>query len=84
LVEEVSLLVYVMNKNGHVVNTIERQHTIAPVLKLLVEIIGYVACGLHRYITIDGDTPLCNNKDVVYAIYQLWIRSSVVLLIVCR
>jgi hypothetical protein len=32
------------DKNGHVVNTIEREHTIAPVLKLPVEIIGYVAC----------------------------------------
>jgi hypothetical protein len=40
LVEEVSFLVYVINENGHVVNTIEREHTIAPVIKLLVEIIG--------------------------------------------
>jgi hypothetical protein len=42
--EEVLLLVYVMNENGHVVNTIDREHIIAPVLKLPVEIIGYVAC----------------------------------------
>jgi hypothetical protein len=37
-------LVHVMNKNGFIVNTLEREHTIAPVLKLLVEIIVYVAC----------------------------------------
>jgi hypothetical protein len=42
--EEVSSLVYVMNENGHVVNTIEREHRNAPVLKLPVEIIWYVAC----------------------------------------
>jgi len=39
---------------------------------------------LHRYITIGGDAPLCNNKDVAYATYQLWIRSSVILLMVHR
>jgi hypothetical protein len=44
LVEEVSFLVYVMNKNGHVVNIIERKHTIAHVLKLPIEIIRYMAC----------------------------------------
>jgi len=41
---EVSFLVYVMNENGHIVNTIECEHTIALLLKLPVEIIGYVAC----------------------------------------
>jgi hypothetical protein len=44
LVEEVSFLVYVMNRNGDVVNIIEQEHTAAPVLELPVEIIGYVAC----------------------------------------
>jgi hypothetical protein len=44
LVEEVSFLVYVMNENGHIVNTIEREHIIAPVLKPPRKIVGYVAC----------------------------------------
>jgi len=43
---------------------------------------NYWLCGLHIYITIGGDAPLCNNKDIAYATYQLWIRSSVVLLMV--
>jgi hypothetical protein len=42
--EEVSFLVHGPSKNGLIVNTIEQEHTIAPVLKLPVEIIGYVAC----------------------------------------
>jgi hypothetical protein len=67
LVEEVSFLVYVMNENGHVVNTIEQEHTVAPVLKLPRK--NCWVCGLHRYITIGGDAPLCNNKDIAYATY---------------
>ena len=44
-----------MNENGHVVNTIDREHTIAPVLKLPIEIIGYaiwnecIAIGVRMY-----------------------------------
>ncbi len=37
-------LVHVMNKNGFIVNTLEREHTIAPMLKLAMEIVGYGAC----------------------------------------
>jgi hypothetical protein len=44
LVEEVSFLVYLMNENGHIVNTIEQEHTVAPMLKLPRKIDGYVAC----------------------------------------
>jgi hypothetical protein len=44
LIKEVSFLVYVMNGNRHVVNTREQEYTVAHVLKLPVEIVGYVAC----------------------------------------
>jgi len=44
LVEEVSFLVYVMNENGHIVNMIEQEHTVAPVLKTPKKIVGHVAC----------------------------------------
>jgi hypothetical protein len=43
-VEEVSFLVYVINENEHVVNTLEQDHPIAPVLELPKKIVGYVAC----------------------------------------
>jgi hypothetical protein len=82
LVKEVSFLVYVMNENGHVVNTIEQEQTVAPVLILPRKIIGYVVCTDTS--RLGGDAPLCNNKDVAYATCQLWIMSSVVLLVVCR
>jgi hypothetical protein len=66
--------------NGHVVNIVEREHTIAPMLKLPIEIIGYVACtDTSRQ---GGDAPLCNGKDVTYATCQLWIISSVVLFMI--
>jgi len=61
----VSFLVYVMNENGHVVNTIERKHTIAPVLKLPIEVIGYVVCTDTS--RLGGNAPLCNCKDAAYA-----------------
>jgi hypothetical protein len=40
--EEVSFLVHGLSKNGLVVNTLEQEHTIALVLKLPMEIVGYV------------------------------------------
>jgi hypothetical protein len=49
-------------------------------LKLPIEIIGYVACtDTSRQ---GGDAPLCNGKDVTYATCQLWIISSVVLFMI--
>jgi hypothetical protein len=73
-------LVYVMNENGHVVNAIEQEHTVALVLILPRKIIGYVACTDASQ--LGGDAPLCNNKDVAYATCQLLIMSNVVLLMV--
>jgi hypothetical protein len=57
LVEEVLFLVYVMNKNGLVVNTLEQENTVAPVLKRpRKKIIGYVACTYT--LQLGGDAPL--------------------------
>jgi hypothetical protein len=39
-----SFLVPRLNKNGLVVNMIEQEHIVAPVLKLPKKIVGYVAC----------------------------------------
>jgi hypothetical protein len=43
----------------------------------------YWVCGLHRYIAIRRGCTLV-SKDVTYATCQLWIRSSVILLMVRR
>jgi hypothetical protein len=62
LVEEVSFLVYLMNNNGHVVNTIEQEHTVAPVLKLPIEIVGYavwhecIAIGVRMHPSVIART----------------------------
>jgi hypothetical protein len=44
LVEEVSFLAHAMNKNEFIVNTLECEYAIAPVLKLPRKIVGYVTC----------------------------------------
>jgi hypothetical protein len=51
-----SFLVHGPSKNGFIVNTLEREHTITHVLKLPIEIKGYVACtDTSRQ---GGDVPL--------------------------
>jgi hypothetical protein len=40
-----------------IVNTLEHEHAIAPVIKLPIEIIGYVACTDTSQ--LGGDAPLC-------------------------
>jgi hypothetical protein len=52
LIEGVSFLVHAMNKNGLVVDTLERKHTIAPMLKLSMQIVGYVVWHISIVIRI--------------------------------
>jgi hypothetical protein len=59
---------------------LEQEHEFMSVLKLPIK--NCWVRGLHRYITIGGDAPLCNNRGIIYATCQLWIMSSDVLLMV--
>jgi hypothetical protein len=47
-IEEVSFLVHAMNKNGLIVDTLEQEHTNAPMLKLPTEIVGTWFAQIHH------------------------------------